>query len=50
MEPVGKYFKKDGEEVVVHRCRTCGFVRANRIAGDDSFELVEHLAVIEPPM
>jgi predicted Zn-ribbon and HTH transcriptional regulator len=50
MEPIGKYFKKDGEEVLVHKCRSCGFVRANRVAGDDSFLLVEQLSKITPPV
>jgi len=46
MAPIGKYFKKDGEEVLVHKCGKCGFLRYNRIAGDDDFELVDHLKVI----
>lgn len=49
MEPIGKLYKPDGEEVLVHKCQKCGFVRKNRIAGDDSFELVEKLAV-EPTL
>lgn len=47
MEPIGKVFKKDGEEVLVHRCLTCEFVRKNRIAGDDDFKLVENLNVLK---
>jgi DNA-directed RNA polymerase subunit RPC12/RpoP len=43
MRPVGKTFKKDGEEVVVHECEVCGFVRKNRVAGDDSIEGVDNL-------
>ena len=46
MYPIGKYYKKDGEEVLVHKCRKCGFVRYNRIAGDDDFGLVESLRII----
>jgi len=46
MAPIGKYYKPDGEEVLVHKCEKCGFVRYNRIAGDDSFELVGNLKVI----
>ena len=46
MEPIGKTFKKDGEEMVVHRCQKCSVTSKNRIAGDDSFERVEKLAKI----
>ncbi len=46
MEPIGKYLKKDGEEVLVHKCVKCGFIRANRVAGDDSFDLVEKLPIL----
>lgn len=49
MEPIGKFYKEDGEEVIVHKCQKCGFVRWNRVAGDDSFEEVEKLSVIEDP-
>ena len=35
MAPVGKFHKKDGEEMLVHKCQKCGFVRWNRVAGDD---------------
>ena len=46
MYPLGKYYKGDKEEVIVHKCERCGFIRYNRIAGDDSFTLVENLKVI----
>lgn len=46
MDPIAKFYKKKDEEVIVHKCRKCGFIRYNRIAGDDSFELVEGLKVI----
>jgi hypothetical protein len=35
MEPIGIWIKGDGEWAVIHRCTRCGFLRANRIAGDD---------------
>lgn len=41
MKPIGKILKKDGEEVLIHKCLKCGFERKNRVAGDDSIELVE---------
>ncbi len=47
MKPIGKTFKKDGEEMVVHECQKCGVISKNRIAGDDSFEGVEKLIKIE---
>jgi hypothetical protein len=49
MEPIGKFYKSDGEEMLVHRCQKCGFVRWNRVAGDDSLELIEKLPVVEDP-
>ncbi len=47
MVPVGKIYKHDGEEVLVHECQKCGVMRKNRIAGDDDWELVEKLNVID---
>jgi len=47
MSPVAKLIKPDGEEVVVHKCEKCGFVRKNRVAGDDSIKLVDDLVVVE---
>jgi DNA-directed RNA polymerase subunit RPC12/RpoP len=46
MKPIGKTFKKDGEEMIVHKCEKCGVTSKNRIAGDDSFEGVEKLEVV----
>lgn len=46
MNPIGKFYKKKDEEVLVHKCSKCGFIRYNRIAGDDSFSLVDGLQVI----
>jgi hypothetical protein len=43
MAPVGRLLKKDGEEVLIHKCLVCGEIRKNRIAGDDSISLVEEL-------
>lgn len=36
MEPISLWTKENGECAVIHRCKECGFIRANRIAGDDS--------------
>jgi hypothetical protein len=36
MEPIAVWVKRDGEWALIHRCTSCGRLRANRIAGDDS--------------
>ena len=46
MYPVAKFYKPNGEEVIVHKCAKCNFIRYNRIAGDDDFEKVENLKTI----
>lgn len=46
MHPIGKFYKKDGEEMLVHKCEVCGFVRWNRVAGDDSEEELGKLPVL----
>lgn len=46
MKPIAKFYRKNGEEVLVHECEKCGFVRYNRIAGDDNFDLVEKLNLL----
>lgn len=48
MIPLGKFYKEDGEEVLIHKCDRCGVLKKNRIAGDDSFKLVESLPVLDP--
>ena len=35
MEPVGIEVRSSGEWSIIHRCRSCHVLRANRIAGDD---------------
>ncbi len=36
MEPIAIWVKADGEWSIVHRCRSCGHIKPNRIAGDDN--------------
>ena len=36
MDPVGVWVKENRDWALLHRCRRCGFIRANRIAADDS--------------
>jgi DNA-directed RNA polymerase subunit RPC12/RpoP len=46
MDPVGVWVKEDGEWSVLHRCRSCGFIRANRIASDDNEMLLFAIAAL----
>lgn len=48
MTPIGAFSRPKGEQVLVHRCLTCGFERHNRIAADDDFDLVLGLPVLAP--
>ena len=48
MEPVGVFTRPKGEEVIVHRCRGCGFERYNRVAADDSYDAVAQVPAVEP--
>ncbi len=36
MAPIGVTYRKDGEMLIVHQCRSCGYISKNRVAGDDS--------------
>ena len=36
MQPIGIWIHDDGEWSILHRCRQCGIIKHNRIAGDDS--------------
>ena len=36
MEPVAVWVRKNGEWAIIHRCRRCGALSANRVAGDDN--------------
>ena len=47
MQPVGVFYRRNLEQVVVHRCLGCGFVRYNRIAADDNPILLAELPVVE---
>jgi hypothetical protein len=46
MDPVGIWAKDDGEWSILHRCRSCGFIRANRIAADDDEILLFAIAAL----
>ena len=49
MAPVGTFFRRDGEQMVVHRCNGCGIARQNRIAADDNPLALLRLPVVAPP-
>lgn len=36
MEPIAVWVKKNGEWAIIHRCKVCGKMSANRIAADDN--------------
>ena len=36
MEPIGVWVRKSGEWAVIHRCKSCGKIHANRVAADDN--------------
>lgn len=36
MEPVAVWVRKNGEWALIHRCRRCGALSANRVAADDN--------------
>ena len=45
MQAIAVWVKDDGEWCLIHRCRTCGCVRINRIAADDSEGALLRLAL-----
>jgi hypothetical protein len=46
MEPVGIWAREDGEWSILHRCKNCGFIRANRIAAEDNEMLLLAIAAL----
>lgn len=45
MDPIAVSIRKKGEWEIVHRCRSCGLLRINRIAGDDRETVLVALAL-----
>jgi hypothetical protein len=43
MEPIALWQKHDGEIMIIHRCKQCGTIKANRCAGDDNPEALQLL-------
>ena len=48
MRPIGVFYRPNLEEMVVHECLGCGFMRYNRIAADDNVVLLGELPVVDP--
>ena len=48
MEPLAVFVAQGGEWMLIHRCKSCGVLHENRIAGDDSVMLL--LAVAAKPL
>ena len=49
MEPTGILTRRNGEQVIIHRCLGCGKEDPNRIAADDNPLLLMQLAPISAP-
>ena len=45
MEPIAVWVRPGGEWALIHRCRTCGELHSNRVAGDDNELALVALAV-----
>ena len=45
MEPIAVWVRRGGEWAIIHRCRECGALSSNRIAGDDNEVALMSLAV-----
>lgn len=48
MKPIGLRFKYDGEIMIVHKCRSCGKISDNRIAGDDFPDTIISILLKKP--
>ena len=45
MEPISIWVRPGGDWAIVHRCRKCGTLHSNRIAGDDNELALLSLAI-----
>jgi hypothetical protein len=45
MEPIAVWARPGGDWAIIHRCRSCGELHSNRIAGDDNELALMALAV-----
>jgi hypothetical protein len=44
MEPIGLWVREGGDTALLHRCKKCGALRSNRLAGDDDERVLHSLA------
>jgi DNA-directed RNA polymerase subunit RPC12/RpoP len=44
MEPIGLWARSGGDMALLHRCKTCGALRSNRLAGDDDEDRLRQIA------
>lgn len=44
MDPISLWVRHGQELALLHRCRRCGFIRSNRIAGDDDRKAIRKLS------
>lgn len=52
MEPIAVWARPGGDWAILHRCRSCGTIHSNRIAGDDNEIALVALAtraIAQPP-
>lgn len=49
MAPAGTWFRRNGEQVIVHRCLGCEVERSCRVAADDHQIVAMRLPLIAPP-
>jgi hypothetical protein len=52
MEPIAVWVRPGGDWAIIHRCRSCGELHSNRVAGDDNELALMALAVraiAQPP-
>jgi len=49
MAPVARFERRNGEEVLIHRCLGCGFERYCRVGADDDWDLVASLPLVPAP-
>lgn len=44
MDPISLWVRQGEEVALLHRCRRCGLIRSNRIAGDDDSEALREMS------
>jgi len=44
MDPISLWVRHGGELALLHRCRRCGTIRSNRVAGDDDRTALRELS------